>query len=138
MAKVKTNADELSAPNSKKIFSNNPITLSESKPLADMDGTDVVTKDNLTSVISNNYEVPFEDVATYEIEWQTDLIDGVNTFADVLGNTLPKCFVYTVDPEDADGFIITGTTPKPKRIAGIITTVNFDFGGISSTGIIVF
>lgn len=138
MAKVKLYADELSAPNSEKIFSNNPITLSESQPLADMDGTDLVTKDNLTSVISNSYEVPFEDVATYEIEWQTDLIDGVNTFADVLGNTLPKCFVYTVDPEDADGFIITGTTPKPKRIAGIITTVIFDFGGISSTGIIVF
>lgn len=47
MAKVKIYADELSAPNSAKILSNNPITLSQSEPLASMNGTDLVTVDNL-------------------------------------------------------------------------------------------
>lgn len=115
------------------------IKLLGNRTYIDFDLDELITKRAMLGLNGMTYEVPFEDVATLQIDWQNDLVPGyAQTFAELLGDNLPKCFVYTVDPDDADGFIITGSSPKPKRVDGLITFVDFDFGGISSTGIIVF
>lgn len=135
MGKVKVYADELAAGNDEKILSNNPITLTESTPLNDMDGTDLVTKDNLADLPTGyvSYEIAVTG-SSKVIDWQNDLIDGINTYADILGNNLPKAFHYF---KDGDNYTRGGVEPVIVRVAGVIDTVTFDWG-YSTDCVIVF
>ena len=79
------------------------------------------------------YEVPVT-AASITINWQTDLIDGVQTYADALGNNLPKAFHYF---KTADQYTRGGVEPVVNRVLGEITTVIFDWGYVADS-VIVF
>lgn len=76
-----------------------------------------------------SYEVDITAQSSFVIDWQTDLIDGVQTYAEALGNIPPKAFHYfiTVDG-DIETFTRGGVEPVVVRDSGLITTVTFDWG----------
>lgn len=82
------------------------------------------------------YEVPFTGSGNYTINWQTDLIDGVNTFVEILGDNLPKPVLYFDD--GSGNFTNAGTVPTCNRTAGVLNTVTFDLGPLPVTVVIVF
>jgi len=69
------------------------------------------------------------------IDWQNDLIDGVKTYAQALGDNLPTPTHYFYD--GVDTYTRGGVEPVVVRTAGIIDTVTFDWG-YSTDCVIVF
>jgi len=48
-----------------------------------------------SSAAVGSYQTTFTGVSTVTINWQTDLIDGTNTYGDILGNNIPRPIVHT-------------------------------------------
>jgi len=107
---------------------------------------DYITKAALNGfnppIPKKHYEYPFISSGGALINWQTDLIDGVNTFADILGNEIPSYAVvnfYTAPDIWVDGGVKPLKTVRPTTgpNAGLIQTVEWDWGSVE-TGVIVF
>lgn len=84
---------------------------------------------------SNTYEVAVTAQTGLVIDWQTDILFGSTTFATALGNNLPKPVHYFFD--GVDTYTRGGVEPVVVRVAGLITTVTFDWG-YSTDCVIVF
>ena len=112
------------------------IKLLGARTYIDFDLDELITKRVLAGMPSNyvSYEVSVTGQTGLVINWQTDLIDGVNTFADVLGDNLPKPVHYF---KDGNNYTDGNVKPAIVRVAGAIDTVTFDWGG-SADCVIVF
>lgn len=80
------------------------------------------------------YEVAVTAQSSLVIDWQNDLIDGVNTFGAVLGNKLPKPIHYF---KSGDNYTDGSVKPDVVRTGGLIITVTFNWG-YSADCVIVF
>jgi len=69
------------------------------------------------------------------INWQTDLADGVHTYAALLGNYFPRPVVALLS--SGSDYVYPGTLPAVNYSSGLINTVVFDWG-VSSDGYIRF
>jgi hypothetical protein len=90
-------------------------------------------------VSGSGYEVIFTNVTSLAVNWNTTLIDGVQTYAAALGNLVPMCVIFT-------GTKATGLTGGNTFEIDVtyeddevtINNVTFNFGGISVSGVIRF
>ena len=121
MGKVKVYADELAAGNDAKILSNNPITLTQSEPLISMNGTDLVTKDNLSEfapiVVTHFAEIGDPDVYTLTVGELAD----VNTYG-----RYPNFVAIVVNATGRQFFDII---PEYDGNPGAFTAVNVQLHG---------
>jgi len=99
--------------------------------------------DYITKKVLEGFNPPVSAPLTFEIpvtgsglviNWQTDLIDGVQTYAAALGNNLPKPVHYF---KDGNNYTDGSVKPAIVRVSGDITTVTFDWG-YSTDCVIVF
>jgi len=81
----------------------------------------------------NTYEVPVT-ASGLVIDWQNDLIDGLQTYAQALGDNLPRPVHYF---KDGDNYTDGNVKPAIVKTAGEIITVTFDWG-YSTDCVIVF
>lgn len=110
------------------------IKLLGSRTYIDFDMDELITKRALSGAVRVvSYEVAYTG-SSLVIDWQNDLIDGVNTYADVLGNNLPKPVHYF---KDGDNYTNGNVVPVIVRTGGGIDTVTFDWG-YSADVVIVF
>lgn len=71
-----------------------------------------------------SYQIAFTTSHTFH--WQTDLIDGVNTYAAILGNNPPKYSFWNI----ADDGTLTPAVPQMTitLVSGLIDTIVIDMG----------
>lgn len=111
------------------------IKLLGSRTFIDFDLDELITKRALQGMTGNyvSYEIAHTGTGLV-IDWQNDLIDGVNTFANVLGDNLPKPVHYF---KDGDNYTNGSVVPVVVRSVGVIDTVTFEWG-YSADCVIVF
>jgi len=89
----------------------------------------------IESIGSNVVQKSFTAQTGLTINWQTDLADGVHTYAALLGNFFPRPVVALLS--SGSDYVYPGTLPVVNYSAGLVNTVTFDWG-VSSDGYIRF
>jgi hypothetical protein len=88
---------------------------------------------NMRAVLSANsggVQNPFASVSGITINWQTDLADGVNTYAALLGNIFPRPVVAILSTGTT--YVYPGTLPTVDFDGTLINTVTLDWGSVGN------
>lgn len=95
---------------------------------ADLEPDDIPSWQNILDATAGSgntsYQIAFATSHTFH--WQTDLIDGVNTYAAILGNNPPKYSFWNI----ADDGTLTPAVPQMTitLASGLIDTIVIDMG----------
>jgi len=113
------------------------MTDEKERSYVDFGQYDYITKNALAgfnpSPVPITYEIQYTG-SSLTIHWQTDLIDGFRTYAEALGDNLPRPVHYFFD--GISGYTPGNVQPFINRVDGVIDTVVFDWGYGASVAIV--
>lgn len=120
-----------------KIVLRSVLTYFTHRELSTLSDEDLVTKHMLINAIAGvpgslpRLKIPFAASMGFTITWATDIPPGqTDTYEDIFDDLVPNFIVWIGN--DTDGYNQNGTTPQVNESSGVVSSVVFTFGVISS------